>query len=468
MTQERQAVLDGIATPHARRLHETRTLIAIGDPARERAVLQLLAEAVDDGLPLRLVRRCLDAKDLLGSVQSGEVDAAIVSADLHGFGVDALHALARVRLPLLLWGINSKTAEAIDTAAVTILPRDVDIAELRDAVRDLATTGGRLRRSGRQAAVPAVELERALLPGHAAAAPDARRAGGGGTILALVGAPGGQGVSVLAAGLTAALSGKGSAALVDLNLERPSQALALDLNPARNLSMVLHEAGTRDDQNVWTRLLESELQPLDASLPRAVVLGGAPGGGLAANVDAEGVHDLLCQLASYAQFVVADVGCTVDRATPVAAAHRAALEAADRVFVVSRSDIIGLRRTAQLLEALRGVLDKPERRLALVLNQHHSRHDHDAVDVARALRTPVAAVIPNDPSGVHAALASQRPLVAVGGTGRGSAARALVDLARQLHDAERVGAPRSASRSIRISANWPRALRPLAWQGRRT
>ena len=82
-------------------------------------------------------------------------------------------------------------------------------------------------------------------------------------VIALVGAPGGQGVSVLAAGLTAALSRKGSAALVDLNLERPSQALALDLNPARNLYMVLHEAGTQDDPTLWARLLESELQMLD-------------------------------------------------------------------------------------------------------------------------------------------------------------------------------------------------------------
>jgi Flp pilus assembly CpaE family ATPase len=228
--------------------------------------------------------------------------------------------------------------------------------------------------------------------------------------------------------------------------------------------MVVHEAGTREDPTVWARLLESEVQPLDASLPRAVVLAGAPSGALAANIDADSVRYLLYQLAHYGQFVVADVGCTLDGATPLAAAHRAALKAADRVFVVSRSDLVSLRRAAQLLEELRGMLDKPERRLALLLNQHHARHHHDAVEVARALRTPVAAVIPSDPRGVHAALAAQRPLVAVGGTGRGSAARALVDLARQLHNAEPKHAPRSASRSIRISAAWPRVLWAVAWQ----
>src|ERR1051326_1091202 len=77
MTEERLAFLDGIAAPQSRRLDETRTLIAIGDPARERVVLQLLAESVEDGPPLRLVRRCLDSEDLLGSVQAGDVDAAI-------------------------------------------------------------------------------------------------------------------------------------------------------------------------------------------------------------------------------------------------------------------------------------------------------------------------------------------------------------------------------------------------------
>ena len=197
------------------------------------------------------------------------------------------------------------------------------------------------------------------------------------------------------------------------------------------------------------------------------MLAGPPGGGLLSNVDADGVSYLLRQLASYERFVVADVGCSLDGGSPAAAAHRAALEAADRVFVVTRSDLVGLRRAAQLLEALRGMLHEPEGRVALLLNQHDSRHHHDAVEVARALRTPVAAVIPNDARRVHAALAAQRPLVAFGGTGRGSAARALADLARQLDGPENARSPRAASRLMRVSFNWPSTFWPMAWQGRR-
>ena len=468
MTNER-AVLDSMGARPSRRLDETRTLIAIGDPARERLVLQLLAEAVDDGPPLRLVRRCLDADDLLGSIQSGEIDAAIVSADLHGFGADVLRALAQVRIPLVLWGVNNRVAatEALDGTRVTVLPREVDVAALRDAIAALTTSGGRLRRPSSSPAVPPAELERVLISGHSALAPHAPSAAQGGTVIALVGAPGGQGVSILAAGLTVALSRHGTAVLVDLNLERPSQSLALDLNPARNLYMVLHEADTRDDPSLWTRLLESELQPIDASVPRAVVLAGAPGGWLAAHIRADGVHQLLRHLTGCEQSVVVDVGCTLDGATPFGAAHRAALDIADRVLVVTRSDLVGLRRTAQLLDFMRGFLDCHEQRLALVLNQHQRDRHHDPVEVARALRTTVAGVIPNDPGRVQAALAAQRPLAAFGGIRRGSAARALVELARQLRVATNVQPASAANRPIRISFNWPRTLWPLAWQGRR-
>src|SRR5260370_33938805 len=174
--------------------------------------------------------------------------------------------------------------------------------------------------------------------------------------------------------------------------------------------MVRNEIGSGGGASVWERPVESEPQPLDGSRPRVVVLAGAPGAGLAASVGADSVRRLLRQLATHEQFVVADVGSSLDGHTPVAAAHRAALETADRVFVVARADLIGLRRAAHLLEYLRGSLENHADRLALVLNQHHPQHHHDSVEVARALRTTVAGVIPADPKSTQAALAAQRPL----------------------------------------------------------
>jgi hypothetical protein len=195
---EGPVALEAMAAPQPGRLDETRMLIAIGDSARERLVLQLLAETVENGPPLRLVRRCLDADDLLGSVNAGEIDAAIVSADLHGLGMDALSALAHVRIPLVLWGVNAGTApQTLGGAGVSLVPRDVDVGELRAAVRGLANTGGRLRRSPAVTAGPQADLERVVMPADSSLAPRRTRAATG-TLIALVGACGGPGVSLLA------------------------------------------------------------------------------------------------------------------------------------------------------------------------------------------------------------------------------------------------------------------------------
>ena len=452
--------------PVAPRLDQTRAVIAVGDPHRERLVLQVFADAAEDGSPLRIVRRCLDADDLLGSIRRSEADLAVVSADLHGLGTEALRGLIESRVSLLLWATTSAIPDDLsDRATVVILPGEAEIPELRAALGSLVRAGGRLRRPAPPpvARRPQPEADAPQQAGLAAASVPAT--GVAGAILALVGAPGGQGVSTICMGLAAALSRTASAALVDLDLHSPSLALALDLNPARNLYMVLHEAGTRADPGLWSRLLEAELQPLDPDAPRGVVLAGAPGNSLAAAVRPDSAQQLLRQLAGHYRYVVVDVGSTVDPAGATAA-QRAVLETADRVFLVARADLVGLRRAATLLESLRGIVDRADARLALVLNRHQARHHHDAVDVARALRATVAAVIPDDPNRAHAALAAPRPLVAFGGTPRGSAARALAELARSIDTATPAGDAATGS-SRAWSARWrkfglfsPRRRRP--------
>jgi Flp pilus assembly CpaE family ATPase len=229
--------------------------------------------------------------------------------------------------------------------------------------------------------------------------------------------------------------------------------------------MVVHEAGTRDDRRAWARLLEAELQPLDPSVPRGVVLAGAPSRNLAAAVRPDGARQLLRQLSSHYQFVVVDAGSDLDPASPTSA-QCVVLEVADRLFVVARADVVGLRRAATLLECLRGIVKSPDRRLALVLNRHQARHHHDAVEVARALRATVAAVIPDDPDRTNAALAAQRPLVAFGGTPRRSAARALGQLASSIEaatPADAVGTGDSRARPAwrrRLGLFNPRGRRP--------
>lgn len=303
----------------APRLDQARAVVAIGDAQRERLILQLFADAAADGVALRVTRRCLDADELLGSIHEGEAEVAVVDADLHGLGADTVHRLVQLGVPLLLWGTTSAIADDLsDHRAVVVLAGEAGLPELRAALVDLAHTGGRLRRPAAVAATLPRPPTTDAPPQARLRAATKRHTGVAGMILVLLGAPGGQGVSTQSTGLATAFSQHASAALVDFDLRFPSLALALDLNPARNLYMVLHEAGTRADSGLWSRLLEAELQPLDARLPLGAVLAGAPGSNLAAAMQPEGARQVLRQLAVHYRYVVVDAGSTLEATGPAA------------------------------------------------------------------------------------------------------------------------------------------------------
>jgi MinD-like ATPase involved in chromosome partitioning or flagellar assembly len=232
--------------------------------------------------------------------------------------------------------------------------------------------------------------------------------------------------------------------LVDANLLEPSLSVALDLNPALNVSMIVHEAPGADPAR-WAEALSGELQPLDAASTQAVVLCGAPKPGLRAALGTAFLEMLLQQLRLHYAWIVADLGDRLDEGSPAGAGHRAILAAADRVLVVATPDLVGLRRAASLIELLRAQLgETASARVALVLNRHDRRHHHDPVEVAQALGVAVAAAIPDDRQALQRALADQRPVVAFGRGRRGSAARALLDLA-QLVERGSPGLPAAAS-----------------------
>jgi Flp pilus assembly CpaE family ATPase len=447
-----------VSTPARLRLDQARALIAISDPQRERVVLEALGSALEDGITFQVVRRCLDTHDLLASIP--EADVGIVSPDLHGLGAEALRGLAYTRVPVLLWATgDTPSIERLPGSTLTVLSRDVGADDIRAALESILRTDGRGRSPSQPLRSQRSQLEVELL--RAAGLPvalDNQPAPATGIILALIGPPGGHGVSTAAAGLTAGLDRMASVALVDMDLRHPSQALALDLNPARNLCMVLHEAGVADDADLWSGLLEAELQPLDPACTRAVVLAGPPTASLGRSVSSDQARKVLRNLARHERFVVADLGSELDAGDELASVQRAALEVADRVLIVARSDVVGLRRAAATLENIRAVVDRPDERLALILNRHQERHHHGAVEVARSLQTTVAAVIPEDPSRVQAALAAQRPLVASGGARRGSAARALVAFARSIEAAGPGALARTGDETSRRWI-WSRRLR---------
>jgi MinD-like ATPase involved in chromosome partitioning or flagellar assembly len=418
-----------------------RLVLAIGDQARERVALDALSATATDGTSsFRVVRRCVTIHDLHAVLAQADVDIALVGADLHGLRVDQLRALCHGQVPLVIWGSGPALAQPDEShpgQRVIVVPRDASPDELRDALAS-ALRAPRARRSfsGRApvgSALPAdsaATLEAQIV--HASGMSVQHRAvqtRGPGALLAVVGVSGGVGCSTVAAGLAGGLANRAETALVDLDTVRPSLAVALDLNPARNLAMVV-QGTPRDDSEASLALLQGELQALDPGCPRGVALAGVPRPGTA--LAQERIEDLLRQLRMRQRYVVADLGAYLEPSTDAAAVQRAALAYSDRVLVVASSDIVGLRRAAALLKHLRPLLVDGGEHIALVLNRHDGRYHHDAAEVAEVLGTGVAAAIPDDSDRVQRALVARRLVTAESANKRGSAVRALLELAEHV------------------------------------
>src|SRR5919205_1070854 len=94
--------------PVVRRLGVRQLVVGLGDSARERTVLDAVGgslgsdQEAEQDWSFQVVRRCVTARDLLETLESGAADVAVVGTDLHGLGLDAVWAVTHTRVPLVL------------------------------------------------------------------------------------------------------------------------------------------------------------------------------------------------------------------------------------------------------------------------------------------------------------------------------------------------------------------------------
>ena len=104
---------------------------------------ELVSRLTRSGAPVTIVRRCVDAVDLLGAAASGNARAALVSAGLPRLTRDTVSRLAAAQVRVIgvaLDGddISARKLRALDVAVVTLPGDDVDlaVAALARAVED--------------------------------------------------------------------------------------------------------------------------------------------------------------------------------------------------------------------------------------------------------------------------------------------------------------------------------------------
>lgn len=398
-----------------------RVLLAVGDPERERRLIEAFGE---EGFVI--AGRALDAPTLVEQARE-PVDAAVASSDLHRLAPASLLAVRELGVPLLLLADLPGLERYRDLAY--LLPLDTPPVEVRQALAE-AVGRGPLRTARRSTAQV---IPDGLGEGDEATA---------GRIIALAGGKGAPGATTIAVALAGALAQRGrDVLLVDADLRLGTVGAHLDLDPRRSLFTLAY--GQRPDRDDWAQRLEEEVQ----DGPGFAVLNGIDREEQRAHVGSEVVIAALTAARRRYQEIVIDAGGIVEDLT--LPAGEAALRVAGRVLLVARPDLPGLWHARGALLALRDSLGVPADRLALVLNRRAGREHYVAAEVERALAVPVLATVPRDERLVRRAVAEQLPLTLAG---RRGAAKAVRQLAGVLTESERVERPRRV-----WSLSWRRA-----------
>lgn len=205
-----------------------------------------------------------------------------------------------------------------------------------------------------------------------------------GQVLTVFSAKGGLGVSTVAQSLAWALAQQNEAhrvALVDFTSTGAGARVMLNLQPSYDLASLASRMGQLDGEVLRSVMLEH---------PDGVAILAAAdtitGDGL---LDAGSAGRLIDLLRREFTYVVIDTDHTLnDQAV-------AALDAADRLLLVTHLDISALRSTQRSLDMFRR-LGYPDEKIAVVLNRRADRDRIAIADAERVLNRPVAFTLPNE------------------------------------------------------------------------
>lgn len=391
-----------------------RLAVGLGDATLERRFLDSLPAAPE----LTVAARCLTADAIEQTITERRADVVLVSTGLHKLGRSRLLGLIGKGLPVVL--LSPRPAEHRGIGC-PVLPSDASFELLRETL--LAAARGKTIALAEPAPVPIINFplpDERKVEAPVASLPAPQNAGC--TVFTVTSGTGSAGRSTVAIALAAALGRAVPTALVDLDFSGPDVAAWLDLATDRNIYQLARF--NHESEQAWDSALEAELQPLDASSRHAVTLCGLPTPEARALVPATFVEALIANLRRHYTYVVIDVGAELLGMEP----HRVAVQISDQVVLVARTDFVGLYHARTALQSLEKYLGIPREQVALVLNCHDRRRDHNPAAIEWALKLPAAAVIPYDRKGAQAALAARRPLLGASGAGK-----ALLQLAEKAH-----------------------------------
>jgi MinD-like ATPase involved in chromosome partitioning or flagellar assembly len=365
-----------------------------------------------------VVRRCVDASDLLATAATGTAQAALLSADLHRLDADAVARLgaAGVAVVGLADPGDERAAERLRALGVAVvLPADVPPEEVVRALRE--AVAGPVP-AGRGVADPRAALP---VPDGDGPAPAARRPPHG-RVVAVWGPTGAPGRTTVAVGLADEAARLGvPTLLVDADVYGGVVAQVLGLlDESPGLAGAARQAAAGSlDEHALRRLAWSVR-------PQLSVLTGLARADRWPELRPHAVATVLEEARRTADLTVVDCGFNLEEdeelSFDTAAPRRngatvTVLESADEVLCVSGADPVGLQRTIRALGQLRDLL--PQVEPVVVVNQLRrgpvpgdARQEiGDALE--RFAGRTVRSFLPADRGATDAALATGRTLAEV-------------------------------------------------------
>ena len=257
-----------------------------------------------------------------------------------------------------------------------------------------------------------------------------------GKLIAVIGARGGVGATTVATSCAWLMANerKRRVALIDLDLQFGTVALALDLEPSHGLREAL-ENPNRIDSLFMDRVMVQHSDKLFVLSAEE-----APDEGLL--LDYAALELLITELRTKFHFVVVDLP-----RTPSTCSHYV-LQTATELVLVTDLSLAGMRDTMRLAGLMPGT--NASCHVSVVANRvgEHKQGEMPRAEFEKGIGRKVEFLLPFDPRTVAAATNFGQPVAA----GKGPVARGLRDIA------ERIGGPAAGTAAVGRSRMWKRLL----------
>lgn len=352
--------------------------------------------SVFNGSPMRSVQSGGNAasvvligltQDEVGRVRELLVGEAAFPSDPVGFGEAAYAAIQRSKpnIALISFTQGSEAPLAIGQALSRDFPNLTLIALSSGTSADLVMSAMRVGFKDFVVLPQDSQRLREVVKNTSFSAPADDDAG---TLVAVVGAKGGVGSTILSVHIAAELAAMQRVLAIDLDMSMGDLAPVFNLKTTEDVTTVLERVDRLDERSLQSSAVVHR--------SKAHILGQPADGAYGVQYTGDDIYTILSVAAQAYQFVVVDCGAAMDEATLMA------VQVSDTILLVTEPTVISVRDAFRKLQALLSYGVERDR-IRLVLNRYHPSSYVSVEAIEKNLGVKVTCTLADDPGTMGAA-----------------------------------------------------------------